>query len=228
MKSIETSSTKIILAILALATLLLDTGTANAVIINFDTFPNGTPVPNGTLITDQYAPYVRFSSPTAAGGPIAGVFSGEASSSPNVLEGVENGAGLLPITLDFEPSFTTNSFDVTLISVGAATVTATAFGRDLTTVLDSVSVTHGDAAGVGLGNRDPIALTGVGIASVRVEITKAGAVPDGFAIDDIAFSPLVVPEPSASLALVIGLLGWSIGACRRKSRSIRGHRYTHR
>src|SRR5215813_6165428 len=27
----------------------------NAVTINFDTFPDGTPVPEGTMITDQYA-----------------------------------------------------------------------------------------------------------------------------------------------------------------------------
>src|SRR5215471_8484356 len=142
--------------VLAIVT-ALGTGRADAITINFETFPNNSPVPDGTVITTQYASLgVTFSSTAPAGGPIAGVLSGEASSPPNFLYGLDpvTGAGLFPIVMDFTAPFP-NKLDVTLISVGSGTVTATAFASDLVTVLASVSVTHGPGAGVGLGNKDP-------------------------------------------------------------------------
>jgi PEP-CTERM motif-containing protein len=218
MKPVQIRRMKVCVAAFALATIFLYAGAAQAVIINFDTLLDNSPVVNGTLITHQYAPYVTFASPAPAGGPIAGAFASESSSPPNVLLGLDpsSGGGFFPIVMTFEPSFSTDSVAVTLISVGSATVTATAFAKDQVTVLDTESVTHGDAAGVGLGNKDPIILTGAGIGSLRFEITKNGVVPDGFAIDDVVFSALVVPEPSSSLALFAGLFACSIYVWRRK------------
>jgi hypothetical protein len=168
-----------------------------AVTVDFDTFPGGAAVPNGTVITTQYAPLgVVFSS--VAGGPVAGIFAAEASSTPNFLVG--NPDSFQPFTMDF--TTVTPSVGVKLISVGNGIVTATAFASDLATVLDSVSVTHGPGAGVGLGNVDSISLSGPGIARVRFDITQTTTNPrDGFGIDDVVFP---VPEPSTlALATIV-------------------------
>src|SRR5262249_37496210 len=110
---------------------------AGMITINFDKFPNGTSVPDGTVITTQYLPLgASFSS--LAGGPRAIVGLGEASSLPNFLVG--NPDSFQPITLDLTNPVAT--LGATLISVGDSTVTATAYGADLTTILDSVSVTN--------------------------------------------------------------------------------------
>src|SRR5262249_31399451 len=47
--------------------------------------------------------------------------------------------------------------------------------------------------GVGLGNKNPIQLTGPGIARVRFEITQPFPGGDGFGIDDVSF--LGPPNP---------------------------------
>src|SRR5215203_1918519 len=86
----------------------LGSKTADAVTINFDTFPDNASVPNGTFISAQYeaAFHVAFSSSAPGGFPTAGSFAGEASSSPNVLQGVNPGrsGGLFPIFIDFTGS----------------------------------------------------------------------------------------------------------------------------
>ena len=177
---------RLLIAVLVL-TLHLGTATADDVTIDFDTFPDSSSVPAGTVITTQYASLgVTFSSTAPAGGPTA-VSDNEASSPPNHLSGLDpnTGAGLFPIVMDLAgplPSIV----KVTLVSVGSATVTATAFANDLVTVLDTKSVTHGPGAGNGFGNLDPIALAGVGIARVRFETTQQ--VVDGFGIDDVVLS----------------------------------------
>ena len=154
---------------------------------DFDTCPLGPPeagyqatVADNTVITTQYqSKGIVFSS--AGGGPIAGFFGGEASSSPNFLIG--NPDSFQPITMDLIAG-TANSVSVTLISVGDAVVTATALGSDLTTVLDSVSICN-PGTGVGLNNKNRVTLTGPGIARVRFEI--ATPYPgDGFGIDDVS------------------------------------------
>lgn len=198
---------------------------AEAVSINFDTFPNNSIVPNNTVITTQYASLgVTFSSPAPAGGPLAGVLAGEVSSPPHSLYGFDpvTQAGLFPILMDITGALP-NSLSVALISVGNATVTATAFASDLVTVLDMVSVTHGSGAGVGLDNIDPITLHGIGIARVSFAITQTGPVLDGFGIDDVVFTPETgpsVPEPGTWLLLTTGLAGLlSYGWRRRRAQA---------
>jgi hypothetical protein len=90
-----------------------------------------------------------------------------ASSLPNHLNGYPD--SFQPILMDLVGE-NADSIGVTLLSVGDAVVTATAYGSDLTTVLDSVSVSN-PGTGVGWYNKDRITLTGPGIARVRFEIT---------------------------------------------------------
>ena len=176
-----------------------------AVIIDFDTFPDSSIVPNGTIITTQYLPLgVTFSS--VVGGPVAGFLSGEAASLPNFLFG--NPDSLQSMWMDF--TTTQPSVGVTLISVGDGIVTATAYAADLTTVLDAVSVTH-PGTGVGFNNKDPITLNGPSIARVAFTIVQTGTPLDGFGIDDVA----IVPEPSSAvlgletLGIIAGILAYS-------------------
>ena len=192
-------------------TAALVAGSGQAQTIDFDTFPSGAPVSNNTVITNQYASLgVTFSSPAPAGGPTAGVFAGEASSPPHILTGLHpsTSAGLYPIDMSFAAPYT-DWVDVTLISIGCATVTATAYASDSATVLDSISLNRGPSAGVGLGNKDRISLRGDGIALVRFEITATCPTLDGFGIDDVAFSlfagtAFATYAPTATLTLKPG------------------------
>lgn len=182
---------------------------AGAITINFDTFPNSTPVPSGTIITTQYLSLgVSFAS--TAGGPQAVVGLGEASSAPNFLIG--NPSSFAPIVMDLTTPLN-GPLGVTLISVGDAVVTATALANDLTTVLDVVSVTN-PGTGVGLNNKDPITLTGAGIARVRFAITQSFP-GDGFGIDDVQLaSP--VPEPHSWVLMFSGCAFFLVAARWRK------------
>jgi hypothetical protein len=194
---------------------------ADAITINFDTFPDSTPVPPGTIITTQYLSLgVSFSS--TAGGPQA-VGPVEASSAPNFLIG--NPSSFAPIIMDLTTPFS-GTLGVTLISVGDGVATATALASDLTTVLDVVSVTN-SGTGVGLNNKDPITLTGAGIIQVRFEITQPVTGVDGFGIDDVNINPTTppvdtptpttpIPEPSTYLLFATGLASLLGYGWRRK------------
>lgn len=189
---------------------------ARATTINFDTFPDGTPVPTGTIITDQYLVWGATFSSTPSGGPIIDS-DGEASSPPNFLIG--NPDSYQPITVDFTKPIP--FVDVTLISVGDSTVTATAYAPDLTTVLDSVSVTN-PGTGVGWYNHNPITLTGSDIARIHFEITKPYP-GDGYGIDDICWGSskcsgaAAVPEIRSATMLTMMLIG-SMALLLRRSR----------
>jgi hypothetical protein len=59
-------------------------------VVAFDVLPNGAAVPNGTIITNQYASLgVTFTSPAPAGGPVATDPANETSSPPNALVGLD-------------------------------------------------------------------------------------------------------------------------------------------
>ncbi|MBI4446572.1 MAG: Ig-like domain repeat protein [Acidobacteria bacterium] len=149
------------------------------------TAPNGSAFP-GTMISTQYAGFGAIF-PSFGGGPIATVGLGEASSSPNFLVGGDL-ISFGPLIVDIVDRTTgarseANRIKVTLISVGDMVLTTTALAADLTTVLDSVSASN-PGTGVGLNNKDPIVLTGPGIARVKFTITSP-APDDGFGIDDL-------------------------------------------
>jgi hypothetical protein len=184
---------------------------ASKIEIDFDTFPDGSPVPVGASITDQYSAYgVTFSS-TNGGGCL--IWSqGEASSPPNLLVGNPN--SFYPIIVDFADLFVT-SFSAIMLSVGDARVNAIAYASDLTTVLDGVSVRN-PGTNNGVNNKDPITLLGEGIARVTFEIF----VPhpgDGFGIDDLAIesSAGATPEPS-TLVLTLSAVGAGCWWYRRR------------
>lgn len=158
-------------------------------LINFDTWADGTPIGGSTSVTTQF-PGVSFSS-TSCGGPVT-YSDGEANSPPNYLVGfpLVNNVGVAPIAMDlFSP---VAKVSATLISVGASTVTVTAFDSAHVPVA-RVSVTH-PGTGNGSGAKDPITLSSEGgavIVRVVFEITDGWPPPygldDGFGVDDITF-----------------------------------------
>jgi hypothetical protein len=181
---------------------------AHATTINFDA------VPNNTIITTQYAPLGAVFSSTS-GGPRATYIvdvPGEASSLPNFLVGMLD--PFQPIIMDFVLP-PTGPIGATLISVGDNIVTATAYASDLTTVLDSISVTN-PGTGAGAYQSDPITLNGNGVARVVFAISLLRNLNDGFGIDDVTFT--TVPEPCGLALLAAGALGFSAIAWRRQRR----------
>ncbi|HEY2515905.1 MAG TPA: hypothetical protein VGI39_33775 [Polyangiaceae bacterium] len=146
--------------------------------INFDQDVDGGAIPAGTLISTQY-PGVTFWS-TTCGGPIVSA-NGEAASPPNFLVG--NPGSFSPVGFDLAAPV--SKVGVTLVSVGAATVTATAYDATFTNVVATTSITH-PGAGNGLGAHDPVTLAGAGIVRVVVAITTPYP-GDGFGIDDVTF-----------------------------------------
>lgn len=104
------------------AALSCATSSALATVVNFDVFPGGGVVPNNTVIGSQYSSLgVLFSSSAPAGGPTAAFFTGEASSGPNFLVGIDpgSGAGLFPIQMDFTAAgITSVSFNALSIGTG--------------------------------------------------------------------------------------------------------------
>lgn len=205
-----TSSISIALVCLGVVLLMPAISSASMINIDFDTFPDGTPVPVGSSITNQYSSQgVTFSS--TSGGPV--IWSqGEASSPPNFLVGSPN--SFYPIFVDLADPLIT-SFSAMLISVGDSRVTATAYASDLTTILDSIMVTN-PGTDNGLNNKDPITLYGEGIAKVTFAITLPHP-SDGFGIDDLVIenSASATPEPG-TLVLLVSALGAGCWCHRRR------------
>ena len=206
-------TTQLPIALIALVSALPER--LDAQTINFDTFPDGSSVTSGTFITNQYASFNAIFSSTAPGGAKADPLFGEPASPPNFLYGQDpiTLAGLYPIVIDFISPIL--GLDLTLISVGDSTVTATAYASDLTTILDTVSLSH-PGTGVGFGAADPITLDGPSLPSisrVTIEITQLVS-GDGFGIDDVSIHP--VPEPSVAIFSVIGVIGLCFRRIRNK------------
>lgn len=160
--------------------------------INFDTFPNGSPVFCCSEISNQFQSQgAIFSSQFGA----AKIFSnGEASSPPNGIAGLFSTFENLFIDI-VDPitgaPTTAARVDLTLISVGHALITVNALASDGVTILDTVSVSNPfPGPQNGLNNKDPVSLTGPGIARVEMLFTIP-APNDGVGIDDVViFSDL--------------------------------------
>jgi hypothetical protein len=144
--------------------------------IDFDTWPGDAgAIPAGTLLSNQI-PGVTFSSSACGGATVDS--DGEASSAPNFLVG--NPGSFSPIVMDLAAPLA--MVGATLVSVGSATVTATAYDAG-GGVVATTSVTN-PGTGTGFGVHNPIVLTGAGIVRVVFAIT-ASYPGDGFGVDDI-------------------------------------------
>lgn len=203
--------------LIALSTCTTLPAIAGPTLVNFDTYPNGSAVSCGTVITNQWSSVgVTFSSPS---GPLTSICDNEWSSPPNALAGIDPAtqSGIWPITADFSSPYPT-SVNVNLISLGCATDTVKAYAPDLVTVVASQSLTNGPSAGNGFAQVNPIFLSAGQIARVTFVITTPcliGTTPDGVGIDDFSFTAAQssstvtdVPIPLWALtALGAGLIG---------------------
>jgi hypothetical protein len=189
----------LVLAVLA-AAVLVGAGPAGAVLIDFETFPDSTPVPGGTEITNQYQ---------SEGVVFSSVPSGGASLVTNIIDFVPTTSGsnsLAPggpapqnggtLILDFVvPVTSVGSFFVD----DQFPVQVTAF--------DSLSNIVGtDASDGTIVGFDSWLIASAGGIS-RVELVGgyfSPTSPDGWAIDDLAFEP--IPEPNAAVLFGVGSL----------------------
>src|SRR5437660_299956 len=173
---------------LGVALLTLVMSPAEAVVIDFDTLPNGTALSSGTAITTQYQPLGAIFA--SNGGTSAHVLSDppEAVSQPNVLVGNDVFSDLFLRFVDpttGSPSTATN-VSVYAISVGHAQWTVTAkdaLGQTLQTfVLQRLSGPVN-----GLGNQDLLTFTSTDIATIDFVFTISNP-EDGIGIDNLSFT----------------------------------------
>jgi len=183
---------------------------AEAVVIDFDTLPNGTVLSSGTAITTQYQPLgAVFAS---NGGTSAHILSDppEAVSQPNILVGNDNFSDIFLHFVDPAtgvPS-TANNFSVYAISVGHSEWTVTAkdaLGQTLQTFI----LQHLNGPANGLGNQDLLRFTATDIATIDFVFTIVDG-SDGIGIDNLSFTvqqASAVPEPGTVVLLGTGLAG---------------------
>ncbi|MFT5352995.1 MAG: hypothetical protein ACI9KE_000192 [Polyangiales bacterium] len=168
---------------LALITVLLGTSSALAqtTTVNFDTFPDGTAVPRGTVITNQY-PGVAFS--TDDGVCVAERFA--RLSRPHALH-CDSSLGIARGNVSLVFGLVMQRIDLVAQGVGGNGLTLTALNAAGVTV-DSETIV---GTGTGAGASDPVSLTGVGI--IRVEIAQPINIStDGYAIDDLEFERMTL------------------------------------
>ncbi len=177
------------------------------VIIDFETFADGSTAAAGTSVTNQYSAFgVLFSGQN----PVITSEPTQASSPPNIL--LASFPGQL-IVADFTVPLV--RIDVTAISVGFAGLDARALSAD-GTLLDSMTLV---GSGTAPGKQDPISLVSSGPLIARVTFQQvSGSNVDLYGIDDLQFSP--IPEPSSLLLVmvVVGLGG--VASWFRQSREL--------
>jgi len=171
-------------------------------LIDFETFPDTTPIPNGTPITTQFAPSgVSLFTTTDPGGPLALQTALAGQSGLNVLIGVPFGPATSPIGIEFTGCVTDVS--VLGLDVGGAGLILEAF-NSANVMVDSDSVTN---AGIGIGNVDTLSVSGSEIVRVDIRQITPGLGGDGFVIDDLRFSECIVVGgeflPIDSTALIL-------------------------
>ncbi|MFC1505543.1 hypothetical protein ACFLQ6_00575 [Thermoproteota archaeon] len=181
---------------------------ASETCIDFDTYPDASAIPAGTIIQNQYQSLgVIFDSGGVAWS------TDEAVSYPNFIVGSPAAyppsapGAIYPITFHFEDPSTntpavTESVSFTLISVGWAEVTYTAKNR-FGAILHADSITYFGSTTVpehGLNQKDPVTISSVGpIHAVDISITRIHPISwaprwqDGIGIDDLCFDELQTP-----------------------------------
>lgn len=195
----------------AVAAMAAFAGNASASLIDFETFPDGSPVPNGTLITNQYASL-----------GVSGFFT-TAPDGPQVLETALTGQSgsrtlggrggafdfVQPITITFSAPM--SSASILALDVGEAGLILEAFLG--ATRVDSTMVV-GAGRGLGIGYAETMSVSHPGgFDSLTIRQALDG-VPygDGYLVDDLNFT--TVPGPGVVSVAGLGLLA----ATRRRRR----------
>jgi len=161
--------------------------------IDFDFFPDGTPVPNETKLTNQYAVcgVALFTTTDPLGPSIRDFASLYASSAPNLLlpqpKNTED-----PIGIEFVSPVTEASINALGVGFNGLILDALDSGGS---IVDTVSVVHpGTPEGT-----ESLTVSGDGIVKLLIhQITpggKQGLLIDGYGIDDLTFTLSSSPPP---------------------------------
>jgi len=178
--------------------------------IDFDFFPDGTPVPNETKLTNQYTAcgVTLFTTTDPLGPSVRGFALSTTSSAPNLLipqpKNTED-----PIGIEFVSPVTEASINAIGVGFNGLILDALDSGGS---IIDTVSVVH---PGTPEGS-DILTVSGDGIVELLIhQITpggKQGFLIDGYGIDDLTFTlsgsppPPTLQEQIDALIFVVGQL----------------------
>ena len=159
-------------------------GEEGGVLIDFETFPNGYAIPDGTRITTQFASVgVSFFMTTAATGPQITQFDLPGKSGVNILGGDGGSFDFFqPITAVFDGF--TSAVSTVALDVGSNGLIMEAFWRGV--LVDSFTV-DGTGRGLGIGSVDTLSVSAFAIDKVVMRQITPGQSGDGFLIDDFGF-----------------------------------------
>ena len=162
------------------------------VLIDFETFPDTTPIPDGALINTQFVP-VGVDLVTSSGGDpsIIQIFLA-GQSGVNVL--VPFGTFSNPIGFEFAGCNTDVS--ILALDIGFDGLILEAFNAG-NVLVDSDSFT--DPTGLGLGNVNTLSVSGNNIVRINIQQIIPGSNGDGYAIDDLRFTQCLVGGESLQI-----------------------------
>ena len=153
-------------------------------LIDFETFPDTTPIPFGTPITTQFAPVGVSLFTSGAFDPTICQFGLVGQSGVNTLCPLNTIGG----TIEIEFDGCVTDVSTLALDIGGAGIILEAFNA-ANVMVDSDSVTN---AGIGVGNVDTLSVSGDDIVRVDIRQITPGLGGDGYTIDDLRFSECIV------------------------------------
>ena len=167
---------------------------AQTVLIDFETYPGGDPVPEGARITTQYLPWgVELFSTTDPLGPVICRIALAGQSGLNTLGGA--GGFYEPISMDFAQPII--YCEILALDVGDNGLILEAFNSQ-SQLVDSMTVVN---PGLGVGEIDPMWVAGSDIVLVTARQVTPGVSGDGYVMDDLTYT---IPEPLTMSLLALG------------------------